>query len=307
MEKAKFPTKPFRNHGGASVPHNKRTSDKETRFLPTPPQVVIPMQMHIGAPAAPCVAVGDHVYVGQKIGETTSFVSAPIHASVSGTVKKITQIRMPNGSKCDAVFIDSDGLQESDPSIAPPVVNDAKDLLAAIKESGSVGLGGAGFPTHVKLNFPIEKADTLIINGAECEPYITSDHREILENSWNIMSAIYAIIDIIPFKRVIIGIEENKPDAIKMLNDIAESETNDPDDRVKVLKLNTRYPQGAEKMLIYACTKRIVPTGKLPLDAGCVVMNMTTLSFIGTVPSARFSGRPPSSSPSRRRRFRRRQ
>ena len=280
MEKAKFPSKPFRNHGGAKVPHFKRTSDKETRFLPIPPQVVIPMQMHIGAPAAPCVAVGDHVYVGQKIGDSTSFVSAPIHASVSGTVKKITQIRMPNGSKCDAVVIDSDGLQEPDPSIAPPVVNDAKDLLAALRESGAVGLGGAGFPTHVKMNIPPEKADTLIVNGAECEPYITSDHREILENSWNIMSAIYALIDIIPFKRVIIGVEENKPDAIKMLNEIAESETNDPDDRVKVLKLKTKYPQGAEKMLIYACTKRIVPTGKLPLDAGCVVMNMTTLSFI---------------------------
>ncbi len=280
MDNPLFPKKPYRLFGGVRVAHNKNTSQSQTVTLPVPDEVILPMSQHIGKPCSPCVNVGDKVYVGQKIAEATSFVASPIHSSVSGTVKKIDKIRMPNGEKCDAVFIESDGLQELSPEISPPVIKTKEDLIDAVKNSGAVGLGGAGFPTHVKINVTSDKVDTLIVNAAECEPYITSDHREIIENSWNIMSGVYTFLELFGFKRVIIGVEENKPDAIELLTNIAESSTNDPHDKVKVLKLKTRYPQGAEKMLIYACTKRVVPEGKLPLDVGCVVMNVTTLSFI---------------------------
>ena len=262
------------------MPHNKNTRGAESVTIPLPEEIVIPVQQHIGAPCVPCVAAGDRVLVGQVIADTTAFVSAPIHSSVSGTVKKIGKVKMPNGSSCDAVYITPDGAQELSPDIKPPAVTDRQSLVAAVRASGCVGLGGAGFPTHVKLNVDPEKADTLIVNGAECEPYITCDHREILENSWNIMSGLYTLQEILGFRRVIIGVENNKPDAIEMLNSIAESETYDPRDRIKVLKLNTNYPQGAEKVLIHSCTGRTVPAGKLPLDVGCVVLNITTLSFI---------------------------
>ncbi|MGI6716341.1 MAG: electron transport complex subunit RsxC [Eubacteriales bacterium] len=282
MNKPLFPKKPYRLFGGVKVRHNKNTAASQSVVMPAPKMVILPMSQHIGKPCTPCVNVGDRVFVGQKIAEPTSFVASPIHSSVSGVVKKITQIRMPGGEKCDAVFIESDGLMEIFPDITPPQVKTKDDLIAAVKNSGAVGLGGAGFPTHVKINVDKDKVDTLIINAAECEPYITSDHREILENSWNIMSGVYTFLDIFGFKRVIIGIEENKPDAIELLSNIADSKEHDPDDRVKVMKLKTRYPQGAEKMLIYATTKRVVPEGKLPLDVGCVVINVTTLSFIAS-------------------------
>ncbi len=280
MDKAGFPKKPFFSRGGAKVPHFKNTRGAESVSIPLPEEIVIPVQQHIGAPCVPCVKAGDTVFVGTVVADTTAFVSAPVHSSVSGTVKKIAKVKMPNGSSCDAVFITPDGKQTLSPDIRPPEVTDTASLVAAVRASGCVGLGGAGFPTHVKLNITPDKADTLIINGAECEPYITCDHREILENSWSIMSGLYALREILGFRRVIIGVENNKPDAIKLLESIAESETYDPEDRIKVLKLNTTYPQGAEKVLIHSCTGRTVPAGKLPLDVGCVVLNITTLSFI---------------------------
>ncbi len=280
MEQTVFPKKPYFCRGGAKTPHFKNTAGSESVSIPLPQQIVLPVQQHIGAPCVPCVKAGDRVLVGQLIADSTAFVSAPIHSSVSGTVKKIAKIKMPNGSPCDAVFIEPDGLQEKSPDIRPPEVTDRESLIAAIRASGCVGLGGAGFPTHVKLNVTPDKADTLIVNGAECEPYITCDHREILENSWSIMSGLYSLQEILGFKRIIIGVENNKPDAIKLLESIAESETYDPEDHIKVLKLKSSYPQGAEKVLVHSCTGRTVPTGKLPLDAGCVVINITTLSFI---------------------------
>lgn len=275
-----FPSRPYANHGGAAVPHYKNTAYTETQKFPLAETIILPMSQHIGAPCVPVVNVGDYVCVGTLIADSTAFVSSPIHSSVSGTVSKIDKIRVANGSTVNAVFIKPDGLQKKDESIAPPVITTREELVDAVRKSGIVGLGGAGFPVSVKLNIPLGKADTLIINAAECEPYITSDHREILENSWNIMSGLYTLIEMLHFKRVIIGVEENKPDAIKMLTEIAESETYDPRNKVKVLKLKTRYPQGAEKMLVYACTGRKIPTGKLPLDVGCVVMNITTVSSL---------------------------
>lgn len=276
-----FPKRPFSTRGGAKVPHRKNTAATETVVMPAPKEVIIPMSQHIGAPCNVIVRPGDHVDVGQSIGESDSFVTAPIHASVSGTVKKIIDLKMPNGSVVKAVVIESDGLMTKSPYAVPPAAETKEQLLLAIKRSGLVGLGGAGFPAHVKLNIPKDKKiDTLIINGAECEPYLTSDHREIIENSWDILSGIKIIKDLLDVHRVIIGIESNKPDAIKILSQIADNEAADPNDEIRVLTLKASYPQGAEKVLIRACTGRKVPAGKLPADVGCVVMNVTSVAFI---------------------------
>ena len=170
---------------GAPVPHRKHTSGCETVEMPVPATVSICMQQHIGAPCVPTVKPGQEVFVGQIIGDSDKFISAPIHSSVSGKVKKIDTLLMPNGAKAQTIIIETDGKQTVDPSIQPPVVNTPEDLIKAVRASGLVGLGGAGFPTHVKLNpSPEAKAgiDTLIINAAECEPYITADVREIIEN-----------------------------------------------------------------------------------------------------------------------------
>ncbi|MBR2714983.1 MAG: electron transport complex subunit RsxC [Ruminococcus sp.] len=275
-----FPRKPYRTHGGVHVPHLKNTAHIESVEMPAPKTVTITMSQHIGAPCKPTVKVGDTVYVGQVIGDSDAYVSAPIHSSVSGTVKKIEKVAVADGSKVDAITIESDGEMTLFDGIKPPVINNISDLLKAIRASGLVGLGGAGFPAHVKLNIPADKdVDTLIINVAECEPYITADHREVLENSWAIMSGVYALKDILGLKRVIIGVENNKPDAIKVLKDIADNDI-DKYDEVRVLPLKASYPFGAEKVLIKACTNRVVPMGKLPSDAGCIVMNVASVAFL---------------------------
>lgn len=285
MEKKdlKFPKRPFRTKGGVKAPHRKHTAHLESEVMPTPSEVLIPMQQHIGAPCKVTVSEGDTVYVGTVIGDSDAFVSAPIHSSVSGTVKKITKVTLPSGADVDAVLIESDGEDTPDPKICAPKVESREDFLKAVRNSGLVGLGGAGFPAHVKLNVPADKEiDTLLINCAECEPYITSDHREVIENSWAIMSGIYAVTEILGIERVIIGIEDNKPDAIKVMKEIADNEKADPEDVVRVLPLRASYPQGAEKVLIKALTGREVPEGKLPADAGCVVMNVASIAFLGT-------------------------
>ncbi len=275
-----FPKKPYRTHGGVHVPHRKNTASVQSVEMPTPKSVTISMSQHIGAPCKPVVKVGDYVCVGQVIGNSDAFVSAPIHASVSGTVKKIEKITVADGSKVEAVTIESDGEMKVYEGIKPPVIENLSDLLKATRESGLVGLGGAGFPAHVKLNIPPDKhVDTLIVNVAECEPYITADHREVLENSWGVMSGIYALKEILGLKRIIIGVENNKPDAIKILKDIADNEI-DKYDEVRVLPLKASYPYGAEKVLIKACTNRTVPMGKLPSDAGCIVMNVASIAFL---------------------------
>ncbi len=280
-KKLNFPTKPFRTNGGARVPHRKHTTDMQSVIMPSPKTVTIAMQQHIGAPCKPVVAVGDTVYVGTVVGDSDAFVCAPIHSSVSGTVKNITNITIPGGKLCEAVVIESDGLDTPDPELKPVEVNSLQEFLKAVRDSGLVGLGGAGFPTHVKLNVPEGKEiDTLLINCAECEPYITADNREVIENSWAIMSGIYSVLEILGIERVIIGIENNKPEAIKILKEIADNEKYDPKDLVRVLPLKASYPQGAEKVLIKACTGREVPAGKLPADAGCIVMNVTSVAVL---------------------------
>ena len=279
-EDLNFPRKPFSGKGGVHLPHLKATHGKESVDIPCPERVVIPMSMHIGAPCRPLVQVGDRVLVGQKIGDTDAYVSAPVHASVSGTVREIRSFLLSSGAEGEAIVIESDGVMET-VKCTPPTVTDAASLAAAARECGLVGLGGAGFPTHVKLALPPDKqADTLLINAAECEPYLTADNQEALENSWDVLSGIYAIKEILGIHRVIIGVEKNKPEAIALLRRIAESEVRDAKDEVRVLPLRESYPQGAEKVLIRSCTGREVPVGKLPIDVGCIVMNLTSVAAL---------------------------
>lgn len=267
-------------HGGIRLPHFKEAAELATVSLPSPQQVVIPMAQHIGAPCIPTVKKGDTVYVGTKIGESESFVSAPVHASVSGTVAEIRQISLPGGQECAAVVLQSDGLMTPDPTCKPVEVSTAKELALAARECGLVGLGGAGFPTHVKLSPAANKPiDTLIVNGAECEPFITADYRACLEDSDDLMAGIYKIRELLNIDRVIIAIENNKPAAIQKLYEIA-SGAQDTENRVRLLKLPARYPQGAEKVLIYSATGRKLPPSKLPADVGCLVLNVTSISIL---------------------------
>ncbi len=266
--------------GGVKVDHHKNTADCEIVRIPVPEKVVIPMQMHIGAPCEPVVKPGDDVAVGQLIGDSDKFVSAPIHASISGKVKSVGDIKMPNGILSKAVTIESDGEMRLWDGIEIPKVSNRDEFLKAVRASGLVGLGGAGFPTHVKLAFsPDKNIDTLVINAAECEPYITVDYRECIENSWDILSAVYTIKDMLGFKNVVIAVEDNKPEAFNVLKRIADNEY-DVGDKVKLMVLKSKYPQGAEKMMVQSATGRKVPPGKLPADVGCVVMNVASAAFV---------------------------
>ncbi len=285
MEKVKLelPLKPFHTRGGAKAPHRKNTMNMQSVTMPCPKQVILPMTQHIGAPCVPTVKVGDFVAVGDVVGKSDSFVSSPVHASVSGKVSKIAAIKHPGGSMVQAVYIDSDGEMKKSESIHPPIVNSSEDLVNAVRSSGLVGLGGAGFPAHVKLSIPKDKsADTLIINCAECEPYITVDNREAIENGEHVIDGIFTVLRLLKLDRAIIGIEDNKPEAIKNLRELIKNSSREESKRTCVLPLKAKYPQGAEKVLIKACTGREVPAGKLPVDAGCIVMNITSVAFISS-------------------------
>lgn len=270
-----------RVHGGARVPHRKNTALMQTEVMPTPAEVTIPMQMHIGAPCEPTVKVGDTVKIGDVIGDSQAFVCAPIHASVSGTVKQIVDIPAQNGGYVKAVVIESDGKNETSENISSKTVTNAAELVSAARESGLVGLGGAGFPTHIKLSPKSDvKLDTLIINAAECEPYITTDYRECMENPEDIFGGIYLVKKYLSINNVYIAIEDNKPLAIKALAEMCSSMRSEDGNPVKIVKLKSRYPQGAEKVLIQAVTGRRVPSGALPADVGCIVMNVTSIALL---------------------------
>ena len=247
--------------------------------MSAPKSVTIPMSMHIGAPAKPVVKAGDLVSVGTLIAEAGGFVSAPIYASVSGKVTKIAEYLQSNGTTVPAVVIESDGEMTPAEGLIPPVVNSRESLLEAIKQSGVVGLGGAGFPTHVKFNVDLGRVEHLIINGAECEPYITSDTRTMLDRVDDMMTALRAMAAHFGIKNVVIGIEANKKEAITSMRMMAAALRNHCTVTVKVLP--SVYPQGGEKVLIYHTVGRAVPMGKLPIDVGCVVVNCTTLAAIG--------------------------
>jgi len=268
-----------RIHGGIFLPHHKRTAELETVVMPPCERVFIPLSQHIGAPCTPVVKKGDKVFVGTLIGEASGFVSAPIHSSVSGTVASVKEY-MQNGNPVMCVEIESDGEMKPDPDMKPFEVHKAEDIAAAAKACGLVGLGGAGFPAHVKLTPNKDaKIDTLVINAAECEPYLTSDYRECMENSEDVVEGVYLLKDILGLEKVVIAVENNKPKAIKKLFEIA-TDNRDVEDKVKLMRLPTSYPQGAEKVIIYSATGRVVPPGKLPSDVGCIVMNITSIGTL---------------------------
>ncbi|MDR3121655.1 MAG: electron transport complex subunit RsxC [Clostridiales bacterium] len=262
--------------GGARVPHRKWTSEAAIVKMGVPARVIIPMVQHIGAPCEPIVKKGDTVLVGQILGDTGQYVSAPIHSSVSGTVANVGQMLYPGGGRVTSVEIATDGLQRPHESVRPQTYADKKDFLGLVRASGLVGLGGAGFPGHVKLNPPPGASiDCLIVNGAECEPYITSDYRFILENARSIVSGIKLLQSVLGIPKTYVGIEDNKPAAIKLMEEMTADDRN-----IEIVTLRSLYPQGAEKMLIYSCTGRRVPPGKLPADVGAVVMNVNSVSLI---------------------------
>ncbi len=261
---------------GIKVPHRKHTANSVPQRIPLPKAVTIPMSMHIGKPCKLSVKAGDHVKVGQIIGLPDGFVSSPIHSSVSGTVKKTEIITMTGAARTSAAVIETDGLQELCEDVKPPVVTDFESFIEAVKNSGVVGLGGAGFPTFVKLNIKdLSAVDTVIINAAECEPYITSDTRTMLDKAEYISKGIDLIQKYLGTKRIIIGIENNKKPCIQKMQEIADSKSG-----VIVKVLPSIYPQGGEKVLVYNTTGRLIPKGGLPLDVGAVVLNCTTLACI---------------------------
>ena len=237
-----------------------------------------PMSQHIGAPCEPIVAVGDEVKVGQKIGEAKGFVSSPIFSSVSGTVTAIRPVLTPGGTKSMAVIIKNDGKMEKFEGIKPrDYTKMTKDeILSAIREGGIVGLGGAGFPTHVKLAPPPEnKIDHILVNGAECEPYLTCDYRLMMEQGEKIMEGLKIVLTLFPEAKAVIGIEDNKPEAISHLQSLCQGV-----DRIEVAALKAKFPQGSEKHLIKAITGREVPSGGLPAAVGCIVDNVDTIISI---------------------------
>ena len=274
------------NHGIHPSYNKELTAAKKIEKAVLPEKVIIPLQQHIGAPCKPLVKKGDVVTEGQKIGETTaSFVTAPVHSSISGKVKDIEKLPYPAGGKVLSVIIEGDGTaREWGNPPSPPFYKGglggiglelesltAEVLKNIIKEMGIVGMGGAAFPTHVKLSPPREKKiDAFILNGCECEPYLTSDHRLMVEEPEKVFWGMKAMMKAIGVENGFIGIEENKPDAIEALERVARGAG------IKVVALETKYPQGAEKMLIKAILDRKVPVGKLPMDVGVVVNNVGT-------------------------------
>lgn len=259
--------------------HYKNTAGCETEIMPIPDVVKISMSQHIGAPCKPLVAKGDTVKVGQLIGDTDAFVSAPIHSSVSGTVTGIETQRSAAGGQDTLVVIETDKKQEIAEGIEAPQVNDLAGFVKAIRDSGLVGLGGASFPTHIKYNPKnIDEVHTLILNGAECEPFITSDHRTMLEDTQDIIDGMKLIMDYIGLDEGYIGIEENKPDAIEKLDRMFAEQglTN-----MHTFKLQARYPKGAERVLVYEITGKKMDAGVLPADLGVILSNVTSVAFVG--------------------------
>lgn len=265
----------FKKLHGVRVKHLKNTANVFPQRIALPKTVYIPMTMHIGAPARIIVKAGDTVNVGTLIGESGTGLSSPVHSSVSGNVKKIDEMITIAGNHVPIVVIESDGAQTVDPSISPYTVNSKEEFLDALCKSGIVGLGGAGFPTPIKLNADNSRVDTLIINGAECEPYITSDTRTMLDSADDVAYGISLICRFLEIDNVIVGIEKNKPECIASMRKALE---NMP--FAKVMPLPSVYPQGGEKVLAYHTTGRVIPQGRLPLDVGLIVINCTTVAAI---------------------------
>ncbi len=268
---------------GVHPPEDKHLTEKlPVRRMPFPEEIILPLRQHAGKPATLLVKVGDRVERGDKIAEADGFVSVPIHASATGTVKDIRLCPHPDGSMAESVVIAVDRFspQVPRPRIVPNWAGlSPKQVVEEVQKGGVVGLGGAAFPTHVKLLPPDEfPVHTLIINGAECEPYLTTDHRTMVEYAERVQFGIRIMMKALGVERAVIGIEKNKPDAIARL-----TETLPEDLDVSVLPLTVKYPQGAEKMLIKVVTGREVPSGKLPMNVGVVVQNVGSIACIGEI------------------------
>ncbi len=263
--------------GGVHPPENKLSKNQKIETLALPKSVFIPVAMHIGAPATPLVKKGDKVKVGQVIAQSSSFVSTNIHSSVSGTVKKVDFSADSSGYPKQGIFIDVEGdewMDEIDRTtdLVKEISVDGAEIVKRIQDAGIVGLGGATFPTHVKLVPPKGmKAELLLINGVECEPYLTADHRLMLEKADEIMVGIQLLMKAMNVDKAVIGIENNKPDAIQLLKEKCKTCPG-----VSVVALKVQYPQGGEKQLINAVTGREVPSGALPIAVGAVVSNVGT-------------------------------
>ena len=265
----------MRKLGGVHAPHCKNTAGCAPEIIPVPPEVVLPMSMHIGAPSKPVVKPGDEVKVGQLVAEASGFVSSPVYASVSGKVRSIDAFEGAAGARTTAIVITADGLQTLYDGLKPPVVTNTDEFINAVRDSGAVGLGGAGFPTAVKLKVEPGSIDTVIINGAECEPYITSDTRTMLDDADLVYEGALLLKKHLGVKNLIVAVEDNKPEPIKQLRELSAG-----DGAFELRTLPAVYPQGGEKVLIYNILGRVVPEGKLPLDVGVVVLNVTTAATI---------------------------
>ena len=260
------------------VPHHKNTSNLETVVMPVPDVVKICMSQSIGAPCKPLVAKGDHVKVGQRIGDTDAFVSAPVHSSVSGTVTDIVQSRGGMGGMETLIVIETDKKQEVSEEVQIPHVTNHAEFVKAVRDSGVVGLGGASFPTHIKLNPKnLDECDVLVVNAAECEPYITGDNRMMVEQGQYVLGGMKLIMKYLDLKKGIIGIEENKPEAIENMNNLIQQ--NGFDD-IEVLALQSRYPKGAERVLVYEATGKVMDAGVLPAQLGVILDNVSTVAII---------------------------
>ena len=265
---------------GGVHPYDGKDLSKDKPILEVQPKgnLVYPLSQHIGAPAKPIVAVGDRVLVNQKIAEAGGFVSAPVYASVSGTVKAIEPKLVSTGSMVNSIIVENDGQYEEAEGLPVKPLEEMtrEEKINIIKEAGIVGMGGAGFPTHVKLSpKEPEKIEYVIVNAAECEPYITADYRRMLENGDKLVAGLKISLSLFPNAKGIIGIEDNKMDCVKHLQELTKDEPN-----IKVLALKTKYPQGAERQLIYATTGRAINSKMLPADAGCIVDNVETVISI---------------------------
>ncbi len=260
------------------VPHHKNTSASETVTMPVPDEVSISMSQNIGAPCSPLVAKGDYVKVGQRIGDVEAFVSSPIFSSVSGTVKDIVKVRGSMGGFETHIVIETDKKQEISEEVKVPEINSFDDFVKAARDSGLVGLGGASFPTHVKLNPKnLDECEVLVVNAAECEPFITTDNREMVENGQDVLDGMKMIMHWLNLKKGIIGIEANKPDAIVNMHRLIEQ--NEIKD-IEICELPSTYPKGAERVLVYETTGKTMNAGVLPAQLGVILDNVSTIGVM---------------------------
>ena len=266
--------------GGVRIHEHKNTERCMTVRLPSPKRVYIPLSQHIGAPCTPLVKPGDHVLRGQLIGAVGTGLGAPVHASISGTVAELRTRHNALGTVVTDVVIDNDFLDSPDPSMhpasTPPETWTSEKIIEAVRNAGIAGMGGASFPTHAKMTSALGRVDTLLINCAECEPYITANHRLLLEDPMTVLRGTRLLVRALGVKGATFVIEDNKQNAIDLLRILCDASFPE----LKVASVRTKYPQGDERQLIYAVTRRELPSGKLPVDIGCVVLNPATAAAV---------------------------